>query len=187
MPNIIIQFVSAQNVSLAHLLFEARIHSHDLGGKAYCVTDPGPPFRYGDLYRFLNVLAHPATQVKFPTIPAMAVIPLSFAVELYHTVQRRYLSSVLPPLKGDMLMLQPAMFNYATLHVIYDDARARKDLSYNPGANTPQGLCLHLREWNEKVEADIAAGKPLPRVRRDAQDATLVEKSAPVAPQGVTS
>ncbi len=172
-------------MSLAHLLFEARIHSHDLGGNAYAVSDPGPPFRYGDLYRFLEKLAHRATPVRFPTVPPMAVIPISYVVELYHTLQRRYLSAILPPLTGDMLMFQPAMFNYSTLNIIYDNTRARKDLDYDPGADTPQGLCLHLREWNDRVEADLAAGKPVSSVRRDAQDATLVEKSAPVAPKGI--
>ena len=177
--------MSAQNVSLAHLLYEARIHTRDLGGKAYCVCDPGQPFRYGDLYRLLNILAHQTTPVNFPPTPALPLLLLSYLVEAYISIQRRYLPSLLPPLVGDLLVLQPALFNYSTVQIIYDDSLARKELGYNPGADTLEGLCLHVREWNENVEAKLKAGKAQPKVRSGVQDINSVDDALPIPPQGV--
>lgn len=183
MSNITMQLVSAQNVSLAHLLFEARIRSHDLGGRAYAVSDSSPPIRYGDLYRFLEVATHPATPIKFPVIPIVPVVLLSYLVEAYCTVQRRHLR-FLPEVGGDLLMVQPALFNYSTINVVYDDSKARRELGYT-GTGTLEGLSRQVMEWNDEVEAKLAAGKAESKVRNDVQDDNLVKSNVPIAPTGV--
>lgn len=170
--------MSAQNVSLAHLLYEARlIEGRDIGGNAYAVTDPGPPIRYTDLYRAMNVLAHPRTPQSQPPVPPVPLILFSHLMEIYITLQRRPgFSSFLPPVTSyDLTMLQPAMFNYSTQYILYDYERARKDLGYNPTHGTLEGVCLHLLEWNEKVERKIREeGKVV-------DESSLLEKTVPVA------
>ena len=163
MTPFILQYVSAQNVSLAHLLLESRIHTHDLGGNAYAVCDPGPPFRYSDLELCLSTLAHPATPITFPRVPAVPLIFFSYLIEWYMTLRRDYLP-FLPQTTRDLETLQPAVFNYSTFHVIYDDSRARKELGYT-GHGTLEGVYMVLKEWNEKVEARLAAGKESSKAR----------------------
>lgn len=176
--------VSAQNVSLAHLLFEARIHAKDLGGNAYCVCDPGPAFASSNVFRVLSLLAHPTTPMQFPSFPPLMFMLPSYLVEAYHVLQHRYLT-FLPEPTGDIRKMQPAMFNYSSIHMIYDDSRAREELGYNPGADTLEGLCLHMKEWNDTVEAKLAAGKASSRVRKDVQADIGAAKSVPVASTGV--
>ncbi|KIX09557.1 uncharacterized protein Z518_00637 [Rhinocladiella mackenziei CBS 650.93] len=186
MGNLVVQFVSAQNVSLAHLIYEARIHSAnpDIGGKAYCVCDPSPPFRYSDLFRLFSTIVHPATPMRFHRVPPLVLMMISYAVEAYVTIQRRYLG-FLPEVKGDLQMLQPVMFSYLTLNILYDDSLARKELGYNPGYDTLEGLCEQVLEWNEAVEAKLAGGKEARNMRKDVQGTSFVEKTVPVASRGV--
>ncbi|KAI1611818.1 putative 3-beta hydroxysteroid dehydrogenase/isomerase family protein [Exophiala viscosa] len=184
LSNVALQVVSAQNVSLAHLLYEARMQSHDLGGRVYAVTDDmSHPFTYGDLYRFLEVTAHPTTPIKFPTTGAVPIVIISHIIEAYSSIQRRYLR-FLPEVRGDLAMLQPALFNYSTVNIVYDDSKAREELGYT-GTGTLEGLSLHVRDWNEEVEAKLAAGKTDSKVQKDVQDIKLVDNNVPVAPIGV--
>ena len=178
---IVLQYVSAQNVSLAHLLYEARLlEGRDIGGNAYCVTDPSEPIRYTDVYRLLTTLAHPSTPMVFQHVPPGAMILMAYLMEGYILLQHRYLRFLPKVTKFEFQMLQPAMFNYSTLNILYNDSRARKELGYNPGQTTLEGLCLHLLEWNEAAEAKLnGTGEKL-------QDATVLEKTVPVAPMGVT-
>lgn len=148
-------------MSLAHLLYESRIHSHDLGGQGYAISDPGPPIRYADMQRFLALLAHPATPVRWSPAPPVPIMLLAYLNEVYVTLQRGYLSSILPPLSQDMELLQPAVFNCANLHVVYGGKRAREELGYLSGHTTIEGMYLTVKEWNDNVEAKIAAGKTL--------------------------
>jgi hypothetical protein len=141
-----------------HLLFEARIHTHDLGGRGYAVCDPSAPVRYADLERFLSVLAHPATPIQWQHVAPVPFMLLSYPVEWYIALQRDYLP-FLPKPSRNLESLQPAVFNYANLHVIYDDSRARDELDYRSGHTTLEGLYLVVKEWNENVDARLAAGK----------------------------
>ncbi|KIW27642.1 uncharacterized protein PV07_07366 [Cladophialophora immunda] len=178
----VLQFVSAQNVSLAHLLYEARLVSgHDIGGNAYAVCDPGPPFRYGDLYQLATTLAHPSTPMKWPKVPPLPVIFASYLIEGYMLLRHRYIRFLPEITNFDLSMLQRAVFNYSTLVIIYDDSRARRELGYNPGHDTLEGVCLHMIEWNEKVEASLKA-------KGEVEDkATVLEKTVPVVPKRVTA
>ncbi|EXJ66067.1 uncharacterized protein A1O5_10681 [Cladophialophora psammophila CBS 110553] len=178
----ILQYVSAQNVSLAHLLYEARLLAgDDIGGNAYAVCDPGPPFRYSDLYRMASTLAHPSTPMRWPKVPPLPLILISYLVEGYTLLQRRYLGFLPEVTNFDLSMLQRAMFNYSTLVIIYDDSRARKELGYNPGHDTLEGICLHMLEWNENVEASLKAQDEVQ------EKATVLEKNIPVASKGVAA
>ncbi|ETI23802.1 hypothetical protein G647_05608 [Cladophialophora carrionii CBS 160.54] len=176
---LVLQYVSAQNVSLAHLLYEARLlEGRDVGGNAYCVSDPGPPFRYTDLFRLLSTLAHPKTPMHFTPVPGVLLVLVAHLLEGYIVLQRRHLNFLPAVTNYELTMLQPAVFNYSTLYIIYDDSRARKELGYNPGHTTLEGLCLHVLEWNEKVDAKLKTEGKVP------DEANTLEKNVPVAPKG---
>jgi len=145
--------------------------------------DMSHPFTYGDLYRFLEVTAHPTTPVRFPRTSAVPIVIVSHLVEAYSNMQRRYFP-FLPEVRGDLAMLQPALFNYSTVNIVYDDSKARDELGYT-GTGTLEGLSLHVRDWNEEVEAKLAAGKTNSKVQKDVQDTKLVDSNVPVVPKGV--
>ncbi|KAH0846118.1 hypothetical protein AYO21_10101 [Fonsecaea monophora] len=173
----VLQYVSAQNVSLAHLLYEARLLAgHDIGGNAYAVCDPGPPFRYSDLYRAMSTLAHPSTPIRWPEVQPLPLLLIAHLIEGYMLLRRRYLSFLPEITNFDLSMLQPAVFNYSTLVIIYDDSRARRELGYNTSHDTLEGVCLHMLEWNEQAEARLKA-------KGEAEEvvvvATVPEKSVP--------
>ena len=94
-------------------------------------------------------------------------------------LQYRYLKFLPAITLHDLTMLQPAVFNYSTLNIIYDDSRARKELGYNPGHTTLEGLCLHVLDWNEKVERKLKTEGKVP------DEASTLEKNVPVAPTGI--
>jgi nucleoside-diphosphate-sugar epimerase len=148
-------FVNAQNVSIAHLAFEASILSDkDVSGRTYYVTDPGLPVYYGDLYTVLNTLAHKDTPTNFPKIPAVPVLLIGYIIETYMLVRARYLHG-LPPITGDIAMMTPAIFNMSTVHVVYDNRLAMEEIGYRPPISTMEGLCLQMLEWNGKVDQRI--------------------------------
>lgn len=63
----------------------------------------------------------------------------------------------LPVLSRELSLVQPAMFNYANLHVVYDGTRTVDELGYRSDHTSLEGLMLVVKEWNENVEARIAA------------------------------
>lgn len=105
------------------------------------------------------MLAHPATPVRWPRVSPVLFLLLAYLVEWYITLQRDYCSFLLPRLPRDVENLQPAVFNYSTMHVIYDDSRAREELGYHSTHTTQEGLCLLMKEWNESVEAKLVSRK----------------------------
>ncbi|GME26601.1 3-beta hydroxysteroid dehydrogenase [Neofusicoccum parvum] len=166
--HIVNPFVHADNVSLAHLLFEQRLarpataadggEPVDIGGRAYTVTDPNPPIRYGDIARLLYTLS--ATPVKFVAVPPVLMFVLSHVVEAYALLQWRYLRAVLPPLTGDLAVLQPALFAICCVHLFYDDGEARKrpeegGLGYRAPWTTMEGMCQQVLVWNEEWKARV--------------------------------
>lgn len=151
-PNVVANFVNAANVSIAHLAYEdALLNKTHTGGKGYAVTDPNPPIRYGDLYRFLETLAHPLTPINFPYIPHMPMLLMSYVVEQYVLLQRNTLRW-LPQLPADLLYVQPAVWNVCTLHTVYDDSAARREIGYKAPLSTIEGLSLFMLDWNATVE-----------------------------------
>lgn len=162
MYNIVCNFVHAQNVSYAHLCFEERLSNSatkdKVGGKAYCVTDPNPPVLYGDVYRLLSTLVGEATPVRFRSIPGLPILLLAYVVEAYTILRVRWgvLGRVLPALKGDLALVQPAMFNMATVNVVYVDEAAKRELGYVAPIDTLSGFCMAVSDWNGRVVEEEA-------------------------------
>ncbi|KAK1226844.1 hypothetical protein PQX77_010148 [Marasmius sp. AFHP31] len=130
--------IYVENCALAHLLYERRLldlengsTNPDIGGDAFCVTDPGPPPTYGDLYTTLNTLTDGET--VFPELSVTGMYMFSYLIEFYYLFRNRMLSSsywpvlkfLLPPVNGDLVNLQPSLFHFTSVHLIFDDSRAR--------------------------------------------------------------
>jgi len=103
------------------------------------------------VYALLSTLAK--TKTVFPTVPPVAMLLLSYAVEWYCLLQYRYLGSVLPPIRGDLLNIQPALFSVSTTHVVVDDSKARKSpgeggLGYQAPLRTMEAMCVEMMAWN---------------------------------------
>ncbi|KAH7919054.1 NAD(P)-binding protein [Leucogyrophana mollusca] len=155
---IIQSFTYVENASYAHLLYEQRLLESrtradslypDIGGQAFCITDQGNAISYGDLYLTLSTLTKGKT--RFPLLPPAPFLLLARILELYYIAQTR-LPRVLPPLTGDILELQPSVFNLATIHMKVDDSRARLPpqeggLGYNPPWTTLEGLCQVVNDY----------------------------------------
>ena len=100
-------FVNAENVSIAHLLYEQRLVSPatsdkdktskvDIGGQSFVVTDPNPPITFSDMYLLLSTVSK--TPTTFPNYPCMLFFLSSYLIEWYVLLQEGYLSWLLPPL-----------------------------------------------------------------------------------------
>ncbi|PYH99281.1 NAD(P)-binding protein [Aspergillus ellipticus CBS 707.79] len=185
--SIIQNFVNAENVSIAHLLYEQRLLEHtaspsrrpNIGGQAFVVTDPNPAISFGDLYLLLGTLSK--TPASFPRVPAMPFLLTSYLIEWYALLQRLYLPW-LAQLSRDLAQLQPALFAISNVHVIVDDSRARKapehgGLGYAAPFTTMYGMCKELQDWNRRADrkavAQIASKKVL-GVSADGVDVNLV-------------
>ncbi|KAL3477882.1 hypothetical protein BJX99DRAFT_119839 [Aspergillus californicus] len=151
-------FVNAENVSIAHLLYEQRLIEHtanpyslpNIGGEAFVVTDPNPAVTFGDIYLLLTTLA--TTPIRFPQISPLPMLILSHFVEWYILLQHLYLPW-LPRVIGQLAQLQPALFSISNPHVVIDDSRARKaplqgGLGYAPPLTSLDGMCKELENWN---------------------------------------
>lgn len=117
---------------------------------------------YANLYTLLKTLAHPTTPINFPNVPPVLLLLVAHMVEFYGLVQRRYLT-FLPRPNGDIETLQPALFNVSTLHVMYGIDKAQSELGYNTKLGTMEGLCLAVKEWNERIEAKLTAKRHQPK------------------------
>ncbi|KAJ5083661.1 hypothetical protein N7456_013088 [Penicillium angulare] len=162
--NVIQSFVNAENVSIAHLLYEQRLLEQsqpgstlpNIGGEAFVVTDPNPAISFGDLYTLLCTLSK--TPVHFPKIQPVQMLVLSHILEVYSYIQFKYLPWLLPAIKGDLAQIQPSLFSISDVFAIADDSRARKSpeqggLGYNPPLTTIEAMCKQLLDWNEKADA----------------------------------
>ncbi|KAJ7432891.1 3-beta hydroxysteroid dehydrogenase/isomerase family-domain-containing protein [Mycena galericulata] len=125
-PSVVHNHIYVENAAVAHLLYEQRLvelssggKNPDIGGQAFVVTDPGPPSTYSDLHLVLSTL----TDTEFPKLSATLLLLFAHAVEWYHLAQSSL--GVLPALGGDVVKVQPAMFNLVNAHLILDDSRAR--------------------------------------------------------------
>lgn len=155
-------FVNAENVSIAHLLYEQRLvspaskdSSVDIGGQSFVVTDPNPPLAFGDLYLLLTTLSK--TPTHFSLVSGMPLFLFSYLVEWYVLLQYRYLPWILPPVTNkNLLSLQPALFAVCNPHTIVDDSRARAKpehggLGYSAPVTSLDGFCREVEAWNRKA------------------------------------
>ncbi|OJJ47552.1 hypothetical protein ASPZODRAFT_1712425 [Penicilliopsis zonata CBS 506.65] len=185
-PNIVQSWSNAENVSLAHLLYEQRLIElsalpseektkekdrsptssssfspslPDIGGQVFVICDLGPAPAFKDIYLLLSTLS--ITPTTFPIVPAVPMMLLAYLVEAYAFLQYRYLSHFLSPVPSPLHQLQPATLNISQVHVLADDRGARKSpdqggLGYNPPLTTMDGLCRELAEWNRRAGEKLA-------------------------------
>ncbi|KAJ5785568.1 3-beta hydroxysteroid dehydrogenase/isomerase family protein [Penicillium pulvis] len=162
---IIQSFVNAENVSIAHLLYEQRLVEQskpgsqlpNIGGQAFIVTDPNPAISFSDVYTLLVTLAK--TPIAFPIVQPIYLFLLAYVIEAYSFVQFKYLSWLLPKITGDLAQVQPSLFAISDTCVFADDSRAKKSpeeggLGYNPPLTTLDGMCKEVLHWNKNAVAN---------------------------------
>lgn len=188
---VIQSFVNAENVSIAHLLYEQRLLEHtaspaqlpNIGGQAFAVTDPNPAIAFSDIYLLLTTLAK--THLRFPRLPPAPLLLLSHLLEWYSLLQHLYLPRVLPKITGDLAQLQPGLFAISDVHAFADDSRARRapadgGLGYDAPITTLEGMCKQVLEWNQSVGKETVTavrGKGVVSVSEEGVDVNLVVPS----------
>ncbi|KAF7323986.1 3-beta hydroxysteroid dehydrogenase isomerase family [Mycena kentingensis (nom. inval.)] len=150
LQSIVQNFVYVENCALAHLLYEQRLielstggTNPDIGGQAFVIADPCPPPTYGDVYLTLSTLMDGET--LFPFLSPTLMILVAHLIEWYYLATKSKLLSFLPRLSGDLVNLQPSLFNLVSVHLIFDDSKARLPpekggLGYKGGWTTFEGL-----------------------------------------------
>ncbi|KAF8962283.1 NAD-P-binding protein [Flammula alnicola] len=159
-------FSYVENCAAAHLCYEARLidllngsTNPDIGGQAFCITDPGPPPTFGDFYTVLETRTD--GKCNFPKVSPTAMLFLAHLLELYSRVYHALLSAgwnvarLLPLLRGDIINLQPPLFSLTSIHVIVDDSRARLlpekgGLGYSGTWTTLEGAHKVIDEYNSR-------------------------------------
>jgi hypothetical protein len=151
-------FVSGENISLSHLLFESALlttgEAPPAAGKTFVISDPNPTVSFSDLYLLLSTLS--STGFKTTLIPSLPLFLFSYIIEQYHLLQMQF-AGVLPPLSDDLKMVQPTLFNISNAHFIVDDSAARRSvesggLGYKGVVTTMEGVCTQVKKWNEEHE-----------------------------------
>ncbi|KAJ7135961.1 NAD-P-binding protein [Mycena epipterygia] len=157
-------FIYVENAALAHLLYEQRLielsnggTNPDIGGQAFIVTDPNPPPTNGDVYLTLSTLTDGET--KFPWLSPTFIIFLGYLIEWYYLARLSLGSRIakkLPAITGDIVNLQPALFNLVNVHLFFDDSRARLapekgGLGYKGAWSTFEGVHKTVDEYKAAV------------------------------------
>ena len=155
--------IYVENCSIAHLLYEQRLieisnaggSAIDIGGQAFCVKDPGPPTTYGDAFLTLETLTNGKT--SFPPASPTVLLLLAYIIELYYLTRHFLLASapsigsIIPPVPGNLIKLQPAVFRVLEIHMIVDDSMAR--LPPEKGGLGYKGVCTTLEGLHLLVDA----------------------------------
>ncbi|KAI3602864.1 3-beta hydroxysteroid dehydrogenase isomerase family [Moniliophthora roreri] len=167
--NIIQNDIYVENCAVAHLCYERRLidleagsKNPDIGGQAFNVTDPGPPPTYGDLYVTMKTLTDGET--TFPEVSATGMLLFAYLIEIYYLTRNWLLTTpiwpaikyVVPPVNGDLVNLQPSMWNLTMVHIIFDDSRARLPpekggLGYKGAWTTLEGLQKLVEEHKKGI------------------------------------
>lgn len=142
------------------LELEAGVKNPDIGGQAFVVADPGPLLTFNDVYTTLETLSE--GECTFPMLPPTLMLVVASVVELYYF--GRHLLSVngwkigkwLPPIDGDLINLQPSLFALTSVHLIFDDSRARLPpekggLGYTGAWTTFEGLHKTVEEHQSGI------------------------------------
>ncbi|KAI1821242.1 dehydrogenase-like protein [Xylaria intraflava] len=156
MQNIVQNFVHGGHISLGHLLFEAALLRKEMpkcAGRPFIITDDGPPPTYGDMYHLCQLIAE--TPVKLTFLPPGPLFILAHIIELLAIGSRTpVLKWILPAPKGDMALLQPAVFNAALNFVSTDKAAQRTvedgGLGFKHVHTSMEGMCQQVAEWNNE-------------------------------------
>ena len=159
-------FSYVENCAVAHLLYEQRLiellkpgsRYPDIGGQAFCIADPGPTPTYGDVYTVLETLSN--GECHFPSMSPTAMLFVAHIIELYYKTQQRFSAAgwnwLLPKVNGDLINLQPSLFSLTSVHLIFDDSRARLSpekggLGYVGAWTTMEGLHKTCQEHKAGV------------------------------------
>jgi hypothetical protein len=194
-------FVYVENCALAHLCYEARLletarggSNPDLGGQAFTITDTGPPVTYSDVYVGLTTLAPETTFTEMsPTLMLFIsqIIEVLYLSRTFLSMSlspvRRALAHFIPDIVGDTVNLQPSLFALASVHLIFDDSRARLPpekggLGYHGPFTTLEGLCRtaeeHFKAGEKGEERSHSGGVSLGflRLRKTPKEMTQMSK-----------
>ncbi|KAH7910366.1 3-beta hydroxysteroid dehydrogenase/isomerase family-domain-containing protein [Hygrophoropsis aurantiaca] len=159
-------FVYVENCALSHLCYEQRLIElergstyPDIGGQAFTITDTGPPVTFGDVHVALNTLD---SETVFPTFSTTAMLLVSQIIEALYLSRifllqsssffNRVIARLIPNITGDIVNLQPPLFALTSVHLIFDDSRARLPpsqggLGYNGPFTSLTGLCKTADEY----------------------------------------
>jgi hypothetical protein len=152
-PHIFQNFVHAENISMAHLLYEQAVLTEPstVGGKTFTITDPNPPPTLGDLYKVANLLA--GSRITY--IQPVVVLVMAYCMEYYCDVLARVplLRRFLSEPTGDLALARPSTIIAAGVHQFAYDQPARKSvkeggLGYRGVCTTLEGLCNLVRQFN---------------------------------------
>lgn len=156
--------INVRNVSLAHFKLEEVLlseHADKVAARPFLVTDDGPPMRFNDSYRILDVTS--ITGFKVFNVPPLLILLVSYLIETYCMLlaQVPLLRSWMSEPTDPLILFQPSTFA-SSLNVIVDDSDARRapefgGLGYRPMCTTLEGLCEQVLEWNESEEAQLLA------------------------------
>ena len=165
--SVVQSFSYVENCVSAHLCYEARLielisggANPDIGGQAFCIADPGTTPTYGDVYTTLETLSE--GECQFPSFSPTTMLLISHLVEMYYRWHYRMVSSgwsfakKLPAITGSLYNLQPALFALTSVHLIFDDSRARLPpekggLGYSGVWTTLEGLHKTYEEHESGV------------------------------------
>ncbi|KAG5335976.1 hypothetical protein C0989_012460 [Termitomyces sp. Mn162] len=166
--NIMQSFCYVENCTLAHLCYEQRLielqgdsTNPDIGGQAFVVADPGPVPTYGDVYTTLETLTD--GECTFPNLSPTLLLFIASFIEWYYVARHlltinfgSFVETLLPPLNGDLINLQPSLFALTSVHLIFDDSRARLPpekggLGYQGLWTTFEGLYKTVQEHRSGV------------------------------------
>ncbi|KAF8156795.1 NAD-P-binding protein [Crassisporium funariophilum] len=149
-------FSYVENCAIAHLCYEQRLvellaggTNPDIGGQAFCITDPGPTPTYGDVYTTLETLSE--GECYFPLLSPTTMLLIAHVIETYYRAHHAMITAgwrwaqILPRIQGDIVNLQPSLFSLTSVHLIFDDSRARLSpekggLGYSGVWTTLEGL-----------------------------------------------
>ncbi|KAF8994047.1 hypothetical protein BDQ17DRAFT_1331334 [Cyathus striatus] len=175
--NIIQSFVYVENCALAHLCYEQRLvelqagsKNPDIGGQAFCISDPGPIPTYGDVYTTLETLTD--GECHFPSMSPTGMLLIAYIFEWIYRTRNAlsqssysFLANILPKIQGDLVNLQPSLFFLTEVHLIFDDSRARLPpeqggLGYRGAWTTFEGLHKTVEEYKSGVgKSDTRSAK----------------------------
>lgn len=189
--NIVQSCCYVENCVLAHLCYEQRlieieeqerrlnqggekIRLPDIGGQAFIITDAGSPLTSGDVNTILETLTD--GECTFPELSTTMMLIVAHAIEAYYLTRHWLLHAgsslvrsaaavLLPALPTDVANLQPSLFALTSIHVVFDDSRARLPpekggLGYRGPWTTFEGLHKtvqeHKKEQGSQRRSDIA-------------------------------
>ncbi|EGO03594.1 hypothetical protein SERLA73DRAFT_175136 [Serpula lacrymans var. lacrymans S7.3] len=179
--HILQSFSYVENCSQAHLCYERRLidlhqgsSNPDIGGQAFTITDTGPPVTFGDCYTALTTLS---PDPVFPVFSPTAMLLLAHILEFIYLSRfflsesssqlMRFFARFIPNITGDIINLQPSLFALTSIHLVFDDSRARLPpakggLGYNGCFTSLQGLCKtvdeHIKAGESGEERSLSGG-----------------------------